>query len=109
MFHIEAGRVRKVETQSGTLTAELEEYLARDPEGKRVGEYAIGTNVALTRLSGNLLQDEKLPGVHIAFGYPYPNETGADWTASTHIDVVATRSTISVDGQLLMREGSFLI
>lgn len=109
MFHIEAGRVRKVETQSGTLTAELEEYLARDPEGKRVGEYAIGTNVALTRLSGNLLQDEKLPGVHIAFGYPYPKETGADWTASTHIDVVATRSTISVDGQLLMREGSFLI
>jgi leucyl aminopeptidase (aminopeptidase T) len=109
MFHIEAGRVRKVETQSGTLTAELDEYLTRDPEGNRVGEYAIGTNIALTGLCGNLLQDEKLPGVHIAFGYPYPTETGADWTASTHLDVVASRSTISVDGQLLMREGHFLL
>jgi aminopeptidase len=109
MFHIEEGRVRKVQTQSDTLTAELNEYLARDPEGNRVGEYAIGTNIALTALCGNLLQDEKLPGVHIAFGYPYPKETGADWTATTHIDVVASRSTISVDGQLLMREGRFLI
>ena len=109
MFHIEGARVRKIETQSITLTGELNEYLARDPEGNRVGEYAIGTNIALTGLSGNLLQDEKLPGMHVAFGYPYPKETGADWTATTHIDIVASRSTISVDGQLLMRDGQFLI
>ncbi|MGH2719135.1 MAG: aminopeptidase [Actinomycetota bacterium] len=107
LFHIEGGRVRKVETPQGDLAAELEEYLNRDPEGRRVGEYAIGTNIALTGLSGNLLQDEKLPGVHIAFGYPYPKETGADWTATTHLDIVATRSTISVDGQVLMRDGAF--
>lgn len=109
LFHIEDGRVRKVETPQGDLGAELEEYLNRDPEGRRVGEYAIGTNIALTGLSGNLLQDEKLPGVHIAFGYPYPKETGADWTATTHLDIVATRSTITVDGQVLMRDGAFTL
>ena len=32
---------------------------------------------------GVLLQDEKVPGVHIAFGDPYGNQTHADW-ASTH-------------------------
>ncbi|HLI55765.1 MAG TPA: aminopeptidase [Actinomycetota bacterium] len=109
LFHIEGGRVRKVDAPLPELAAELEEYLNRDPEGRRVGEYAIGTNIALTGLSGNLLQDEKLPGVHIAFGYPYPNETGADWTATTHLDIVATRSTITVDGQVLMRDGAFAL
>lgn len=109
LFHVEGGRVRKVDTPMPELAAELEEYLNRDPEGRRVGEYAIGTNIALTGLSGNLLQDEKLPGVHIAFGYPYPKETGADWTATTHLDIVATRSTITVDGQVLMRDGTFVL
>ena len=36
-------------------------------------------------------------------------ETGAGWTCPTHVDVVATRSTVIVDGQPLMREGSFLL
>ncbi|HWD08133.1 MAG TPA: hypothetical protein VHA57_03455 [Actinomycetota bacterium] len=109
LFHVGGGRVRKVDAPLAELGAELEEYLNRDPEGRRVGEYAIGTNIALTALSGNLLQDEKLPGVHIAFGYPYPKETGADWTAATHLDIVATRSTITVDGQVLMRDGKFTL
>ena len=39
---------------------------------------------------GNILQDEKFPGVHIAFGNPYGAHTGADWYSSTHIDVVGT-------------------
>jgi aminopeptidase len=108
-FQVEGGRVRQVDTPSAELAAELDEYLHRDPEGNRVGEYAIGTNIALTGLSGNLLQDEKLPGVHIAFGYPYPHETGADWTAATHLDIVTTRSTITVDGQVLMRDGAFVL
>ena len=32
---------------------------------------------------GVLLQDEKIPGVHLAFGDPYGSQTGADWK-STH-------------------------
>jgi len=109
MFHLEKGRVRKVEALEDGLAEELREYLGRHENGDRVGEYAIGTNIALKGLSGNLLQDEKLPGVHVAFGYPYPRETGADWTCPSHVDVVATRSTVTVDGQALMREGSFLL
>ena len=43
------------------------------------------------RVIGNILQDEKFPGVHIAFGDPYGAHTGAKWKSSTHIDVVGLR------------------
>lgn len=108
-FELAGGRVKGVVADDEGLQKELETYLAQHENSNRVGEYAIGTNVALKELSGNLLQDEKVPGVHIAFGYPYPEETGADWTCPSHLDVVATRSTIKVDGQYLMKEGSFVI
>ena len=55
---------------------------------------------------GHILQDEKFPGIHIAFGNPYGAHTGADWYSSTHIDVVGTRFDIWVDDQPIMREGT---
>jgi leucyl aminopeptidase (aminopeptidase T) len=107
-FEIEDGRVRRVEHPEDEIRKEMEKYLAQHPNSNRAGEFAIGTNVALKGLSGNLLQDEKIPGVHVAFGYPYPEETGADWDCPSHCDVVATRSTVKVDGQYLMRDGEFV-
>ena len=108
-FEVVDGRVRHVEHPDPQLRSEIEKYLAQHENSDRVGEFAIGTNVALKGLSGNLLQDEKIPGVHAAFGYPYPEETGADWDCPSHCDAVATRSTIKVDGEYLMRDGEFVI
>lgn len=109
IFEVARGRVRKVSHPDDWIRAEMETYLAQHENSNRAGEFAIGTNVALKRLSGNLLQDEKIPGVHVAFGFPYPHETGADWDCPSHCDVVATRSTIKVDGEYLMRDGEFLV
>lgn len=108
-FEIANSRVRKITASTPGLQEELVAYLNQHENSDRVGEYAIGTNVSLGALSGNLLQDEKIPGVHVAFGYPYPEETGADWTCPSHVDVVATRSTIKVDNQYLMRDGQFVL
>ena len=58
---------------------------------------------------GNILQDEKIPGVHIAFGNPYGAHTGADWYSSTHIDVVGRQFDIWIDERQIMRGGAFLI
>ena len=44
-----------------------------------MGEFAIGTNIGVHDVIGNILQDEKIPGVHIAFGNPYGAHTGAEW------------------------------
>ena len=109
LFEVVDGRVRHVEHPDTQMRSEMEKYLAQHENSDRVGEFAIGTNVALQALSGNLVQDEKIPGVHVAFGYPYPQETGADWDCPSHCDVLATRSTIKVDGEYLMRDGIFVI
>ncbi len=104
---IEKGQVTRVEGKDRALVEEFLTYLDSDPHGRRVGEFAIGTNVALTHLVGNLLQDEKFPGIHVAFGNPYPQLTGATWSAKTHVDVIPTQCTIDVDGRRLMTKGVY--
>jgi leucyl aminopeptidase (aminopeptidase T) len=84
-------------------------YTHTDENSDRVGEFAIGTNIELTHVIGNILQDEKFPGIHIAFGNPYGAHTGAQWYSSTHIDVVGTRFDIWVDDSHIMEDGKFLI
>src|SRR5258708_21627928 len=108
-LEVGGGRVRKGVHPDDAIRDDMEHYLAQHENSNRAGEFAIGTNIALKELSGNLLQDEKIPGVHVAFVYPYPEETEAEWDCPSHCDVVATRSTIKVDGQYLMRDGEFVI
>src|ERR1700756_1918234 len=97
-------------TSSNTqLQDDFWEYTHRDENSDRVGEFAIGTNIDLKDVIGQILQDEKYPGVHIAFGNPYGAHTGADWDSTTHIDVVGRKFNIWVDDQQIMREGKFLV
>src|SRR5260370_29091322 len=76
---VRAGRMVSVETPDTQLAADGREYMAQHPNSNRVGEFAVGTNVGLTRIVGNFLQGEKFPGVHIAFGGPYGFPTKAVW------------------------------
>src|SRR5260370_4220068 len=82
---VRAGRMVSVETPDAQLAAEVREYMSQHPNSNRVGEFAVGTNVGLTRIVGNFLQDEKFPGGHIAFGDPYGIETKAEWACPSHV------------------------
>ena len=106
---IKGGRLVSVDTPDAKLAADVREYMGQHPNSNRVGEFAIGTNVGLSRIVGNFLQDEKFPGVHVAFGDPDGFETGADWNCPSHVDVLASHATISVDGRALMENGRFLV
>jgi len=108
-MHLQGGRLTAVETADPRLRGDLEAYLSQHPCSNRVGEFAIGTNVGLTKIVGNFLQDEKFPGVHLAFGDPYGDETGADWTCPSHVDVLASHATVTVDGRAIMENGRFQI
>jgi len=90
------------------LREEYETYVFdTDANSNRVGEFAIGTNTGLTKLIYNLLQDEKFPGIHIAFGSSYPGKTGATWDSKAHVDGVLIKPSILVDGQAIMEKGAF--
>jgi aminopeptidase len=83
-------------------------YTSTDENSDRVGEFAIGTNLAVQDICGNILQDEKIPGCHIAFGHPDPEHTGQTWISATHIDCVGRHFDIWIDGEQVMAEGKFL-
>jgi leucyl aminopeptidase (aminopeptidase T) len=102
-------RITEVFSENKELEQEFWDYTHTDENSDLVGEFAIGTNLGLKHVIGQILQDEKFPGVHIAFGNPYGFHTGAQWYSSTHIDVVGTHFDIWVDGQQIMRKGEFLI
>ena len=104
-----ANRLTEAYSENRELEEAFWQYTHTDENSDKVGEFAIGTNIELTHVIGHILQDEKFPGVHIAFGNPYGAHTGANWYSSTHIDVVGTRFDIWVDGQQIMRDGQFLI
>jgi len=108
-IEVRDNRIVELACENKELLEEFRAYTSTDENSNRVGEFAIGTNTACTRVIGNILQDEKIPGVHIAFGHPYAEHTGADWFSKTHIDCVGRDFDIWFDDEPVMRAGKFLV
>jgi aminopeptidase len=108
-IRVEGNRVVEAHSSNHDLESDFWTYTHTDENSDRVGEFAIGTNIELKDVIGQILQDEKYPGVHIAFGNPYGAHTGAEWYSSTHIDVVGRKFDIWVDSEQIMRDGKFLL
>jgi aminopeptidase len=108
-IEVRENRIVDLRCDDKELLEEFRSYTSTDENSNRVGEFAVGTNTACTHVIGNILQDEKIPGIHIAFGHPYSEHTGADWKSKTHIDCVGRDFDIWFDGEPVMRAGKFLI
>ncbi|MFW6450581.1 MAG: aminopeptidase, partial [Nanoarchaeota archaeon] len=106
---IKGGKAVSVVCSNNELQKDFNELINTDENASRIGEFAIGTNIFIKELIGRLLQDEKFPGVHIAFGHGYPQKTGVKWKSGVHIDGVIKFPTVLVDGKKIMSEGEFLI
>lgn len=109
LVEIENGRFVNASGATPQIVEEFTSYVHAAPDNDRVGEVAIGTNDGLEKLVGNLLQDEKYPGFHLAFGHPYPTLTGAEWDAPGHIDIVAVATSIWVGETQIMKDGVFTL
>jgi leucyl aminopeptidase (aminopeptidase T) len=108
-IQIKGNRLTEAHSENRELEDDFWKYTHTDENSDRVGEFAIGTNIDLKDVIGQILQDEKYPGVHIAFGNPYGAHTGAEWDSSTHIDVVGRKFNIWVDDEQIMQNGKFLL
>jgi leucyl aminopeptidase (aminopeptidase T) len=112
-IEIAGNRIVSCASTNKRLEEDFWAYTHTDENSDRVGEFAIGTNLGVERVIGNILQDEKFPGIHIAFGNPYGEHTGAPWRSGTHIDVVGLGFNIWLESdagqEQIMREGRFLI
>ena len=108
-LEIAGGRLRSARCTRKDLEQEFWAYCHTDEHSDRVGELAFGTNIALSEMIGVLLQDEKIPGVHLAFGDPYGSQTGAPWKSRTHIDVLTRACDVWIDDEQVIGNGRYLM
>lgn len=111
----------ELELAGGLIVAEsasegldfVRELFETDGGSRRIGELGVGTNAALTSMTGDLLIDEKILGtVHIAPGRAYP-ECGGVNESSLHWDIVKDLRGVAgvgvgsmrVDDEWLVRDG----
>lgn len=96
LLTVEKGRLTEATGKDGKRLLEL----LGDGNGRIIAEFGIGTNKK-ARLTGNVLEDEKVYGtVHIAFGSNKP--FGGTNEAGVHIDCVITEPIVTIDGKELI-------
>ena len=109
-LRFEAGKV--VEATASKGQGYLDAVLETDEGARYLGEFAIGTNYDIQTFSKNILFDEKIGGtVHMAIGGGYP-ETGSTNKSAVHWDMICDLrdgGQITVDGELLMKDGKFVV
>jgi aminopeptidase len=106
----EKGRVTKASASKNQDL--LLQMLESDAGARYIGEFAIGTNFEINRFTHNILLDEKIGGsFHMALGAGYP-ESGSLNKSAIHWDMICDLrqdSEILVDGELMYRNGRFVI
>jgi len=107
VLEIVGGRLKSATCDRADLQEDFWAYCHTDANSNRVGELAFGTNLGLREMIGILLQDEKVPGVHLAFGDPYGSQTGADWKSTTHIDVLTRDCDVWIDDTQVIERGRY--
>ena len=107
VLKIKGARLEHVECERKDLEREFWDYCHTDENSDRVGELAFGTNLGLSEMIGVLLQDEKFPGVHIAFGDPYGSQTHANWKSRTHVDVLTRSCDVWIDQDQVIAKGRY--
>ena len=107
VLQIKGARLVAVDCPRKDLEQEFWEYCHTDENSDRVGELAFGTNLGLSEMIGILLQDEKFPGVHLAFGDPYGSQTHANWKSKTHVDVLTRQCDVWIDNDLIIAKGKY--
>jgi leucyl aminopeptidase (aminopeptidase T) len=109
VLEMRAGRLVSARCDRADLERDFWDYCHTDANSDRVGELAFGTNLGLREMIGVLLQDEKVPGVHLAFGDPYGSQTHADWTSRTHVDVLTRECDVWIDDEQVIADGQYLL
>lgn len=109
VLQISRGRLVAADCSRGDLRDDFWRYCHTDSNSDRVGELAFGTNFGLREMIGVLLQDEKVPGVHLAFGDPYGSQTRADWSSTTHVDVLTRGCDVWIDEDQVIANGRYLL
>lgn len=101
---IEEGKIRKVTGHSEAVTYQrwLESF--NDPNLFFLAHYAYGFNPGVTRLTGRIVEDERIFGA-ITFGFG----TSSRHKAATHSDCIVMYPSVFLDGIEIERDGKYTL
>jgi aminopeptidase len=104
------GKVINATAEKGE--AFLHKMIDQDDGARYLGEFAIGTNNRIQKITGNILFDEKIGGsIHMALGASYP-ETGGKNESGLHWDLIKDMKNggeVYADDKLIYKNGQFVI
>lgn len=94
--------------------AALESLLQTDAGSNHVGEFGIGMNDDIDRITKHVSLDEKMGGtIHLALGRAYERTVGEDREqnqSAVHLDLIKDMSEgrLELDGEVVQKEGQFV-
>ena len=104
-----------VDFSSQTNEEYLETLLSLDEGSNQIGEFGVGMNPDLDRVTKNMALDEKMHGtVHFALGTAYESCIGQENErnkSAIHVDMLLDMredARMTIDGNTVLRDGEFL-
>jgi len=106
---IKASVCRSVHCVDRVLSGAIEAAMRVERNGDRVGMVILGTNVGIGEATGEVVADQNMPGLHLAFGATFKEQTGASWDATAQLSMSGTKGDVDLDGAPLLRSGRYLV
>jgi aminopeptidase len=108
-FEIKNSKIESAFCNDAFVLGKLNEMLQSHEYANHIGEVGFGTNIGIKELLGNVMHDEKFPGVHIANGDGYQKSTGCEYTCPLHYDGILLNPTVTDEtGRILLKDGKFV-
>jgi aminopeptidase len=111
-LHLRWKKGKLVEATSSTNQDFLQALIHTDAGSGLIGEFAFGTNPAVTHFCKDILIDEKIGGtIHIALGRAYPM-TGGTNDSAIHWDIIKDfrkEGQVFLNDKLIFEKGTFLV
>lgn len=104
-LRIDDSRVVDVDTDDPELLRDVRATLDVAANSERVGLIAVGMNPGIAGPIGEWSVDQNVPGLHLGIGDPAGRSSGATWRAQTCFAACQARSTVTVDGIVVVRDG----
>lgn len=108
VIKFERGRVVSVESSDTVRAVRVRQRLSEVRELDRVGLAFFGTNLGLGEPTGEIIVDQKAPGLHLSLGHTMRARTQATWDVPAWISFTARGLDVDVDGAPVLRGGRYL-
>lgn len=110
ILEIKDSIITKATSNNKELEVEFNEFINKYQNANQINEAGFGTNLGIKDYFGIMLQDEKIPGIHLAIGNPCDGTTKkTNIKSEVHIDMLIKHANLKTDTKVIMQDGIYTI